>query len=72
MLFIQGLTPGNVRGLTAGGMLDLDDDTGMGSFTIYSPPGTVDGATVRIFVGEGDLEAIPHRHIRHEQSPHGR
>ena len=56
-VFIQGLTPGNVRGLTAGGMLDLDDDTGMGSFTIYSPPGTVDGATVRIFVGEGDLEA---------------
>ena len=56
-LFIQGLTPGNVRGLTAASMLDLDDDTGMGSFTIYSPPGTVDGATVRIFVGEGDLEA---------------
>ena len=55
-VFIQGLIPGNVRGLDSSNNVTLDADTGMGSFTIYSPPGTVDGATVRIFVGSGDNE----------------
>ena len=55
-VFIQGLTPGNVRGLSSTSMLALNADTAMGSFTIYAPPGTTHGATVRIFVSSGDSE----------------
>ena len=56
-VFIQGLTPGNLRGLSSTGMLELDAETAMGSFSIYAPPGTAHGSTVRIFVSEDDMEA---------------
>ena len=55
-VFVQGLVPGNTRDLD-NGMLDLDDDTGMGSFSVYAPPGTVVGQVIRIFVSSGDSEA---------------
>ena len=44
-----------VRGLD-NGMLELDMDTGMGSFTIYAPGNAMDGQTARIIVGSGDTE----------------
>ena len=55
-VFIQGLTAGNVRNLPADGNLKLDTDTGTGTFTIYAPNGAMNGDTVRIFVGSGDME----------------
>ena len=54
-VFIQGLAPGNTRGLSTAGKLELDDD-GMGSFTIYVPNDATEGATYRIFYGTGDME----------------
>ena len=38
------------------GVLTLDEDTGMGSFTIYAPSNAPDGSTARIFVSAGDVE----------------
>ena len=38
------------------GILMLDADTGMGSFTIYAPSSATDGSTARIFVSAGDVE----------------
>ena len=56
-IFIQGLERGNTRYLmTNETELGLDPDTGEGSFAIYAPPGTMDSATIRIFVGSGDIE----------------
>ena len=56
-VFIQGLTAGNVRGLT-NGMVVLDEDTGMGSFNVYAPPTATQGHVIRIFVGTGDIEVM--------------
>ena len=56
-IFIQGLERGNTRYLmTNETELGLDPDTGVGSFAIYAPPGTMDGAKIRIFVSSGDIE----------------
>ena len=52
---IVGLGAGNVRGLDSG-MLALDPDTGMGSFTVFAPRDAMDGEVIHIFVGSGDLE----------------
>ena len=38
------------------GVLTLDKDTGMGSFTIYAPANVTAGSTARIFVSAGDVE----------------
>ena len=38
------------------GILTLDSDTGMGTFTIYAPSNAPDGSTARIFVSAGDVE----------------
>ena len=38
------------------GTLTLDEDTGMGTFTIYAPSNAADGSTARIFVSAGDVE----------------
>ena len=38
------------------GVLTLDADTGMGTFTIYAPSNAADGSTARIFVSAGDVE----------------
>ena len=38
------------------GVLTLDADTGMGSFTIYAPANVTAGSTARIFVSAGDVE----------------
>ena len=38
------------------GVLTLDSDTGMGTFTIYAPSNAADGSTARIFVSAGDVE----------------
>ena len=47
-----------VRGseLLDNGVLTLDEDTGMGSFTIYAPANVTAGSTARIFVSAGDVE----------------
>ena len=57
-VFIQGLAPGNTRGVSPSGIVDLDEDTGMGSFTVYAPPGVSQGQVVRIFVATGDMEVM--------------
>ena len=54
-VFIQGLVPGNVRGLDSSSNVTLND-YGMDTFTIYAPPGSAYGATVRIFIGSGENE----------------
>ena len=38
------------------GVLTLDKDTGMGTFTIYAPSNAPAGSTARIFVSAGDVE----------------
>ena len=46
-----------VRGrMLDNGVLTLDADTGMGSFTIYAPANAPAGSTARIFVSAGDVE----------------
>ena len=46
-----------VRGrMLDNGVLTLDSDTGMGTFTIYAPSNAPDGSTARIFVSAGDVE----------------
>ena len=46
-----------VRGrMLDNGVLTLDADTGMGTFTIYAPSNAPDGSTARIFVSAGDVE----------------
>ena len=46
-----------VRGrMLDNGVLTLDEDTGMGSFTIYAPANAPAGSTARIFVSAGDVE----------------
>jgi hypothetical protein len=56
-VFIQGLTPGNTRDIM-NGMVTLEEDTGMATFTVYAPPGVVQDQVIRIFVGSGDSEAV--------------
>ena len=46
-----------VRGrMLDNGVLTLDADTGMATFTIYAPSNAPDGSTARIFVSAGDVE----------------
>ena len=52
---VLNLNSSNIRGLM-NGMLALDPDTGMGSFEVFAPRDAMDGETIRIFVGSGDLE----------------
>ena len=54
-VFIQGLPDGNTRNLD-GDMLMLDEDTGMGTFTIFAPNSAENGDTIRIFVASGGME----------------
>ena len=70
-VFIQGLAPGNTRYIS-NGMIDIDPDTGMGEFIVYAPNSAMDGDVIRIFVGHRRHGSAAHRHVRHEQSPHGR
>ena len=58
VVFIQGIAPGNTRGISPSGIVDLDEDTGTGTFAIYAPNGAMDGDTIRIFVGSGDMEQM--------------
>ena len=55
-VFIQGLPNGNTRNLDATGMLTLNKDTGMGTFTVFAPNTAEDGDTIRIFVASGAME----------------
>ena len=48
--------PGARVRIASNGVLTLDKDTGMGSFTIYAPSNAPDGSTARIFVSAGDVE----------------
>ena len=58
---VEVVVPDMAESLVRGRMLDngvltLDADTGMGSFTIYAPSNAPDGSTARIFVSAGDVE----------------
>ena len=49
-----------VTGLNASRMLELDEDTGVGTFTVYAALDAVDGAAGRIIVGPADnLTILP-------------
>ena len=51
-IFIQDLPSGNARGLDSSSMLELDTETGMGTFTIFAPRDAMHGDVIRIFVGD--------------------
>ena len=58
---VEIVVPDIAESLVRGSMLDagtltLDEDTGMGTFTIYAPSNAADGSTARIFVSAGDVE----------------
>ena len=55
-VFVADVPSGNVRGLASGNNLELDEDTGMGTFTLYAPRDAEQGEVARIFVGSGDSE----------------
>ena len=55
-VFVADVPSGNVRGLASGNNLELDEDTGMGTFTLYAPRDAGQGEVARIFVSSGDSE----------------
>ena len=55
-MFVADVPSGNVRGLASGNNLELDEDTGMGTFTLYAPRDAGQGEVARIFVSSGDSE----------------
>ena len=58
-VFVQGLVPGNTRGLS-NGVLTLDEATGMKSFFIFAPSTASHGETIRVFIGD---ETLPSKTI---------
>jgi hypothetical protein len=55
-VFVADVPSGNVRGLDSNNMLELETDTGMGTFTVYAPRDAEQGEVVRFFVSSGDSE----------------
>ena len=51
-VFVADVPQGNVRGLDGGNNLKLRADTGMGTFTVFSPRDAQQGDPLRVFIGD--------------------
>ena len=61
-----------VTGLNASRMLELDEDTGVGKFTVYAALDATHGSAGRIIVGPADNLTIVSISFGGNRAPHGR